>query len=786
MAYRFNPIMSTYVDPNSVKVSEILNERFTQNFAVNDALNTALRDMQYAPFENDVALAKEVQKTTDTKLSEFATRGDYENMTFPLHSLAKETGNKLKPLAENYQRYQGTLTDLSERLKKGDVNAEQYELYKGYMTRGYKGIELDERGRLKEGTGFSAPTLYNDPKIMDRVTKRLEILHQQKTGSTTSGVQRDPSTGDLLVIEQGGTMSRIDPKDVQDVVDAVMQESDVKMYLDQMGTMKAYRYSDAAGGPDQLIQAQVNNLQGQIGELNSALNSGKYSGNQKLQIKNSINSLQNELQSINNLSTPEDKLAYTKNSFIKEYERPVREFASKKGGIYEQTSVYKVDNISAKERERQTIEFDVKNPNMYATGEVNATQFGGKDTQEKLKNIDTKQKTITALEAELTSGYSTDVNGNQVALNERTIKENRDEIKRLKSDIQIATGQVKQAARNSISYSDLEKQDPTLIRALADYYGTKDSGELYVKLQQVFDNTGDQDYLNFEQYFNASEKVSTDKYDLSKHLAKFYGSGSNMSNFENERQNRDIPSFGQQQMGTFQSTKVLDEAGVSVVGAFNNKFQSKIDKGLLEVKTSTTFLMDKVPGLTTEESIAFTNKMNNLVLNKPVIANAVYTDASGNEVPIETLNGYKVVHYGSDAAGTNLIRFDLVSDSDGATTKTVYMDRGQLTNQGIEQVYSSNSYKLASRMIQAGNVGTYSLDLNLVNPNSGENAGTFKLKFNDIRGNGKPLVTIADANGNNIPKEWFEQYGLPPVVGAISPNSQLFTDFINLNIVQIN
>jgi hypothetical protein len=527
-------------------------------------------------------------------------------------------------------------------------------------------------------------------------------------------------------------------------------------------------------------------LQDKLGQLNAELNSGKYRGNDKLQIQNSIDSIKNELNSLGQLSTPEQKLNYAKNSFIQEYEQPIREYASLKGGIYKQTSMYKVDNLSARERDKQTIEFDLKNPNMYSLGNVNASQFGGKDTKEKLTNIDTKQRRISSLESEINSGYGTDVNGNTVALSNLELKTKRDEIETLRSEIQITNAQVKQAARNSISYSDLEKQDPTLIRALADYYGTKDSGELYVKLQQVFDNTGDQDYLNFEEHFNGSSNVSMNEYHLSEHIAKFYGSGTNMSNFENEKQNRDIPSFGQQQMNTFQSTKVLDEAGVSVVGVFNNKFQNKIDKGLLEVKTSTAFLMDKVPGLTPKESMAFTNKMNNLVLNKPVMAGGVYTDDSGNKIPTESLNGYKVVHYGSDTAGSNLIRFDLVSEASGSTPKTVYMNRSQLTNQGIEQVYSTNSYKLASRMLQAGNVGTYTLDLNLVNPQTGQNAGKFKLKFNDVNGNGKPLVTIADSNGKNVPKEWFTQYGLPPVVGAINPNSELFTDFINLNIVKVN
>jgi hypothetical protein len=133
MAYKFDPVINTYVDPKSVEISKTLNERYAQNFAVNDALNTAMRDMQFAPFENDTALAKELRQSTDAKLQQIAQRGDYENMTFPLHSIAKETGNMMKPLAENYQRYSNTLTDLNKRMQDGKVNAEQYDLYKDHI-----------------------------------------------------------------------------------------------------------------------------------------------------------------------------------------------------------------------------------------------------------------------------------------------------------------------------------------------------------------------------------------------------------------------------------------------------------------------------------------------------------------------------------------------------------------------------------------------------------------------------------------------------------------------------
>ena len=55
MPYQFGEYVSTYVDPQSVKISEILRNRYLDNFKANDELALAVDQMQAAlPFENDV------------------------------------------------------------------------------------------------------------------------------------------------------------------------------------------------------------------------------------------------------------------------------------------------------------------------------------------------------------------------------------------------------------------------------------------------------------------------------------------------------------------------------------------------------------------------------------------------------------------------------------------------------------------------------------------------------------------------------------------------------------
>lgn len=772
MAYKFDPVISTYVDPNSVEISKTLNERFAQNFAVSDALGTALRDMQFAPFENDSALAKQAREEADAKLQQIAQRGDYENMTFPLHTLAKETGNKLKPLADNYSRYANTLTDLNKRMQEGKVNAEQYDLYKGYMTRGYKGLQLDENGRVKQGTEFSAPMLYNDPKVMDRITERLKIIHSKKTGSETSGYQRD-AEGNLLAITQGGTLEKVDQADVQAAVDAVMQESDVKMYFDQMGTMKATKYSDAMGGPQELIATQTTNLQDQIGKLNDAMNSGQYSGSQKRQMAESVKSLQNQITTLQGLKTPEEQLAYAKKAFIEEYQRPIYEYANLKAGVYEQTSKYSVKNITAEERERNAVKFDFENPGMLDTGEVNATQWGGKDVNEKLTNIQTTQSEISKLEKEIKDGKSAD----GTALNSNIIAQKRQELETLKQNRLDLESQIKEAARKSISYNDLEKQDPTLIKAMSEFYNTKDAGEIYLKMQQVFDNPGDQDYLNFQTKFN--QKYGQNAW--AKHNNEYYSGKQDLEKSFNQDSEQVF-----NELNTLENTSTTNTSAVLDINyVFNNAFQNKVDKGLTEVKINPVWTINRVPGMTIADSKAFTKAFDDIFKGKPLMADKIYTKGDGTQLDPDSLEGYTIVSYGTPNYGTRLIKLNVVK-GDSKTPETLYMDMDQITSPGLNQVYNNNSFRLASRMTQLGNVSKYDVKLNTINTDTGDYTEPLILKFNDIRGNGKPLVTVCDKNGNPLPKEWFKKYNFPIVDKAVDPNSELFKDFIKLPIFQVN
>ena len=98
MPYKFGEYVSTYVDPNSVKISEALQERFLSTFAANDQLATAIDQMQAAlPFENDMQRKRQLQREMENKLTVLSERGDYENLGFQVHKAAKDFTKEYSP-----------------------------------------------------------------------------------------------------------------------------------------------------------------------------------------------------------------------------------------------------------------------------------------------------------------------------------------------------------------------------------------------------------------------------------------------------------------------------------------------------------------------------------------------------------------------------------------------------------------------------------------------------------------------------------------------------------------
>jgi hypothetical protein len=141
MPYKFGEYVSTYVDPQSVKISETLRNRFLQNFQANDQLSMAVEGMQAASaFENDMIKKQELQRQMENNLAKLAEQGDFENLGFQVHKTAKDFSKQYAPIKENYDRHQTALKNMTDMYEKGDINARQAALFGSYMALNYKGF----------------------------------------------------------------------------------------------------------------------------------------------------------------------------------------------------------------------------------------------------------------------------------------------------------------------------------------------------------------------------------------------------------------------------------------------------------------------------------------------------------------------------------------------------------------------------------------------------------------------------------------------------------------------
>jgi hypothetical protein len=507
MPYKFGEYVSTYVDPQSVAISETLRNRFMENFKANDNLTMAVEDMKAAlPFENDVAKKKELEGKINDTLETLSGRGDYENLGFAVHKAAKDFSTGYAPIKENYERYQSALKDLDEQYKKGDINAEDYNMATSYITKGYKGFEIDPAtGKVKEGTMYSSPTIYKDPKLMDKMKERLEILYEKKTGKKSGSAGLDANG--VWKVTSGETIVEIPEQDVMDVYNAVIEEPDVRMYLDQRADMKL-NMVDKSGNTGQYLDSKMQTNSSAIQQLNEAMASGKYSAADKKILATQIDALSKENEKLTAAKAdPELASSYLKDQFRKDLLDPVRAYAMKKAGVREHTTEYSYENnfaIYLDAHKRRLDNLEKLGDSIWEQGDVYAKDdISGATSTAKMDYIKNQDAEIARLDRELQrTDLSDDLRNQFVSQKNTAIRE--------KSRVE---SQMAEAASKAITMSALERQDPKLIAIFRKKNPNASAGQIYQELQRTFDNPGDQDYITFKSEFESEYGAgSFDKY----------------------------------------------------------------------------------------------------------------------------------------------------------------------------------------------------------------------------------------------------------------------------------
>jgi len=127
MAYKFNPYRSVYRDPQSVKVSEVLRDRYVKNFASDSMLDKALNEMLVAAeFAGDVEKAEELKQKLHNNSAARVERGDFENLGMAINMDVRDFSREYEPIKQNYEAREKDKEAKLKLVEAGRITNEQY------------------------------------------------------------------------------------------------------------------------------------------------------------------------------------------------------------------------------------------------------------------------------------------------------------------------------------------------------------------------------------------------------------------------------------------------------------------------------------------------------------------------------------------------------------------------------------------------------------------------------------------------------------------------------------
>jgi hypothetical protein len=787
MPYKFGEYVSTYVDPQSVKISETLRDRFVQNFQANDQLAMAVGQLQAASiFESDVQRKKELQRLTENELAKLAEQGNYENLGMAIAKQTKDYVKAKTPIEQNYKAVQTYLSEFDEGLKKGDYNPLQKQNLGKYMLRTasgepYKGFELDpETGRVKEGTMFSGPTIYKDPKIMEKVTAGLALLMQRTHSSSSKSVAQGPDG--MFTYDTGEKVVEIDPTDIQTVMNTVFAEPDVKAYVEQLADMQTYNFK-ANGQLPEVMQNQITGYTNALTQLETALNAKGTSSKDRLVIKEQMNSISAEIAKMQEASKDENAMyGYIAGRKRDEILAPYKELAKVKSGVIERTTHNDVGydpmwEWSMKRAAEKADEEAKEGAKALETpGVVTATIYGN-TVEEQMKNAGQFVVNAEALEKEakdITNGLEFSVRRSKML-----------EAQNLRNQAGFIQQSIKGAGDQVINKEELRKKDPTLFNVLEELYPNKSGGEIAVLFQRTFDNPDDQDFIDFENKFN--QKYGDKAF--ARHLEEYYYGkqtmGAGPANVEYINTNSK-PGGNKSKSGVLVTFTDYGRGLTSLKGTFEINENKALGSALKEQKITVPFYTGELPGATEAQRKDLTEKVDKFFTNFSISPNATVTDVtSGTSTP---MNGKELASY--DVKGwklsTILNKWELQLEGKPGTNvspRTVIMDGSQLSSPEIREALAQPDVKLAG-LASYYNTGIKgqerSFEVAMLNPDG--SISDQKAKVTIIsEGASNPLIQITEPGRSPGPKVYLNHPGVKPLFSndLIVPTPEGKVQYVN-------
>lgn len=767
MPYKFGEYVSTYVDPNSVKISEALQERFLSTFAANDQLATAIDQMQAAlPFENDMQRKRQLQREMENKLTVLSERGDYENLGFQVHKAAKDFTKEYSPIKENYARYQTALQELQKGVDAKEINAEYAQMFPAYMSRNYKGFEIDpETGRVKEGTMFSAPSIIKDPKVFDKIKDAIAIIKPEgrEIKSNQIGVGAD---GRYNVTTESGT-EYIDPKIVEKAIETVMNDPDVRAYTTQVADMKAYSYQKS-GALTEVINSQTTQVTEAIKAYQEAIDKGRLTTAEKKQAANNIVALNEELQKLATASGDE-KIAYdyVRSKIANEMYKPMTDFVvdaasyqkTKNFTTYDENQAWLQDRKAAIDAEAAL------GTSIYKQGEVTAKDLYGTTLEQKQNLIGSTYKEMIANEKI----------ASDVSVNAETREAARQKAIAAKNTIGDIRKQIELASNKTMSMQDLEKKDPKLIQAIREAFPWATTpGQILLKMQDVFNNTSDSnpEYVKVNNAFKSKFNEGLNEYVKVRYMPSAVGESYGITKEEYEKlplskRSLDMDIHFDVTDEPYKPSKVavpaLGGSGVGVAttttainpfDAFTENFKEDINYNFSQIKESNLFNYGKIDVGNPKATVAFTKAIDDFFLNKPLAEDQVVLDVTKDgiqEISGKDLKGYTVIDRGWNQTN-NLWELQLKNDK--GDVKTVHYEGRNITSPVIQNILGQNDVKfskVASSMNSriTGEKGITTREIGLLD-NTGTYTNTKIILSSEILSNGDQVFSVRGVDGKPL------------------------------------
>lgn len=255
MAYEFKPYRSVYRDPQSVKVSEVLRDRYVQNFASDSMLDKSLNEMLVAAeFAGDVERADELKSKLRNSAALRSERGDFENLGMAINMDVRDFGRGYEPLRQNYEAREKDKQAKRALVEAGQLTNEQYNDWeKRSLMRtnqetgdyeGYRGASFDENGNVDRESLYQPVTVAQNVNVDKEILNALQALEGERSGGVVTkvpSIRGIDTNGDgivdsyyeFMVTTKTGETYKIDEERVKSVTREVLNRGDVRAYMEQ-------------------------------------------------------------------------------------------------------------------------------------------------------------------------------------------------------------------------------------------------------------------------------------------------------------------------------------------------------------------------------------------------------------------------------------------------------------------------------------------------------------------------------------------------------------------------